>query len=162
MLARGFAIICCLNVACAADAGDPLKSPQDASGPDLTSDLDGPGTRANYDSSGPSIPPEPADDSGDEDEASAVVDAAPFDAVVETMVDAACHLPNIPSSCPNCMTQNASDMPTCQKYLACFIQNGCNPSAACGSNDGTCGVNTIGGGEAPYTAAKMTYDCACP
>jgi hypothetical protein len=68
----------------------------------------------------------------------------------------------IPSSCPSCMTQNASDQPACQMYIQCFIANDCDPSTDCGSNDGVCGVNTIGGGEAPYTAAVATYDCACP
>ncbi len=92
----------------------------------------------------------------------AMADAEPFDAVVEAMVDAACSLPNIPSSCPNCMTQNASDVPICQMYLTCFIQKRCKPSTPCGSNDGVCGVNTIGGGEAPFQAAVQTYDCACP
>ncbi len=76
--------------------------------------------------------------------------------------DAGCDLQNIPTGCPDCMTENASFMPVCQEYLMCFSENGCNPSNACGSNDGVCGVNTIGGGEAPYQAAVTTYNCACP
>ena len=71
-------------------------------------------------------------------------------------------LKNIPASCPNCMTMNASDMPNCEKYIACYLANSCNPADACGSNDGVCGVNTIGGGSAPETAAEATYACACP
>jgi hypothetical protein len=82
--------------------------------------------------------------------------------VPEASPDGSACLLAIPSSCPNCMTQNASDKPACQLYLQCFIANDCDPSAACGSNDGVCGVNTVGGGEAPYTAAVATYDCACP
>jgi hypothetical protein len=60
------------------------------------------------------------------------------------------------------MTQNASDMPKCEMYLQCFAANDCNPMDACGSNDGVCGVNTLGGGEAPLMAATQTYNCACP
>jgi hypothetical protein len=82
-----------------------------------------------------------------------VPDAAP---------DGAACLVNIPSSCPNCATQNANDKPVCEQYIQCFITNACDPAAACGSNTGICGVNTVGGGEAPYGAAVATYDCACP
>src|ERR1700722_10088755 len=67
--------------------------------------------------------------------------------------DGSACLLDIPSSCPNCMTQNASDKPACQLYLQCFIANDCDPGTACGSNTGICGVNTVGGGEAPYAAA---------
>jgi hypothetical protein len=76
--------------------------------------------------------------------------------------DAGCDLQNTPAGCPDCMTQSAADMPICQQYLMCFETNNCNPNAACGSNDGVCGVNTVGGGEAPYSAAVATYNCACP
>jgi hypothetical protein len=76
--------------------------------------------------------------------------------------DAANCLNNIPASCPDCMTQNASDQPKCEDYIQCFLNNDCNPSTSCGSMDGVCGVNTIGGGLAPYNAAMTTYMCACP
>lgn len=71
-------------------------------------------------------------------------------------------LKNIPASCPDCKTQNASDMPACEKYIACYLANNCNPADACGQMDGVCGGNTIGGGSAPVTAAQATYTCACP
>jgi hypothetical protein len=71
-------------------------------------------------------------------------------------------LQNIPASCPDCMTQNASDMPICEKYIQCYITNSCNPNDACGQNSGICGVNTVGGGSAPESAAVATYNCACP
>ncbi|HLK35643.1 MAG TPA: hypothetical protein VKU41_02750, partial [Polyangiaceae bacterium] len=76
--------------------------------------------------------------------------------------DGPCNLQSLPSSCPDCMTQNASDAPICKMYLQCFATNACDPATACGSNDGVCGVNKIGGGEAPYQAAVATYKCACP
>jgi hypothetical protein len=58
---------------------------------------------------------------------------------------------------------NASDMPACEKYLTCYETNDCNPADTCGSDpDAVCGVNTVGGGEAPHTAAVATYTCACP
>jgi hypothetical protein len=61
------------------------------------------------------------------------------------------------------MTMNASDMPICEMYIQCYINNSCNPTTSCGSNpDGVCGVNKIGGGGAPETAAVATYMCACP
>jgi hypothetical protein len=60
------------------------------------------------------------------------------------------------------MTQNASDMPICEKYIQCYIQNDCDPTTACGQNSGICGVNTVGGGNAPESAAVATYMCACP
>jgi hypothetical protein len=71
-------------------------------------------------------------------------------------------LKNIPASCPDCMTMNASDKPNCELYIACYMTNSCDPSTACGSNDGVCGVNKIGGGSAPQSAAVATYMCACP
>ena len=60
------------------------------------------------------------------------------------------------------MTQNASDMPICEKYIQCYIMNDCDPTTACGQNSGICGVNTVGGGNAPMSAAVTTYMCACP
>ena len=64
------------------------------------------------------------------------------------------------------MTQNASDAPICQMYIACYLARSCNPTpslnAPCAQNDGVCGVNTIGGGNAPMSAAVATYTCACP
>jgi hypothetical protein len=50
-------------------------------------------------------------------------------------------------------------------YLPCYEANNCNPSDSCGSNDGVCGVNKLGGGTAPVSAAQATYTCAgcnCP
>jgi hypothetical protein len=165
ILARVLAVASCLDTACAADAGDPPKSAPGDAGP--ADDTGPPSGDEENDSSGPSAAPETGSEAGDDDAddaspVAAIADAAAIDAVVESSVDAACDLPNIPSSCPNCMTQNASDMPTCELYLRCFVENSCNPSAACGSNDGVCGVNKIGGGEAPYQAAVQTYNCACP
>jgi hypothetical protein len=165
ILARVLAVASCLDAACAADPGDSPKSAP--AGPGPADDSGVPTGSESEDSSGPSTVPETGSAASDGDDASTVADAvadaaALDDAGVEANVDAACALQNIPSSCPNCMTQNASDMPVCEMYVRCFIQNSCNPGTACGSNDGVCGVNTIGGGEAPYQAAVQTYDCACP
>jgi hypothetical protein len=92
-----------------------------------------------------------------------VADMATSDVgVPDVSGDAANCLNNIPASCPDCMTQNASDEPKCAAYIQCFLNNDCNPSTSCGSMDGICGVNTIGGGLAPYNAAVVTYMCACP
>ena len=92
-----------------------------------------------------------------------VADVASSDVgVPDVSGDAANCLNNIPASCPDCMTQNASDEPKCEDYIQCFLNNDCNPSTSCGSMDGICGVNTIGGGLAPYNAAVVTYMCACP
>jgi hypothetical protein len=82
--------------------------------------------------------------------------------VYDVVADGISCLTSIPAGCPDCKTQNSSDEPICQQYLQCFIKNDCNPSTACGDNTGICGVNTVGGGEAPYTAAVATYNCACP
>lgn len=71
-------------------------------------------------------------------------------------------LSSIPASCPDCATGNASDKPKCQMYITCYIEHSCNPADACGQMDGVCGVNTIGGGSAPQSAAVATYNCACP
>jgi hypothetical protein len=60
------------------------------------------------------------------------------------------------------MTQNASDKPKCEQYLACYATNDCGPADQCATNDGVCGVNTIGGGNAPKSAADATFMCACP
>jgi hypothetical protein len=155
-----------LSAACAADPGDPPKSLPDDGGPSPTDALGGPGIDTDNESAETGPVPEAGSEADDASDASTEVaapsDATAFDAIVEANVDAACNLSMIPSSCPNCATQNASDAPICQMYLRCFIDNGCNPATACGSNDGMCGVNKIGGGEAPYQAAVQTYDCACP
>jgi hypothetical protein len=77
--------------------------------------------------------------------------------------DAGC-LANIPSTCPDCATQNMGDVAHCKTYLQCFAANGCDPTVAgtaCASNSGICGPNTIGGGTAPMQAAIQTYKCAC-
>jgi hypothetical protein len=72
-------------------------------------------------------------------------------------------LENIPAACPTCDdAQNPGDVPKCEEYLQCYITNGCNPNAPCGDNDAICGVNTIGGGQAPRSTAMAVYDCACP
>jgi hypothetical protein len=61
-----------------------------------------------------------------------------------------------------CNTMNMSDKPKCMEYINCYINNNCIPTNACGQNSGVCGVNTIGGGNAPKDAAVATYMCACP
>jgi hypothetical protein len=156
-------------VACAADPGDPPKSMPDDGGLNATDGLGGSAIDRENDTTETDPVPEAGEAGTEADEGSDAstgvtvsVDASGFDVIVEASVDAGCNLQAIPSSCPNCATQNASDVPTCQKYVRCFIDNGCNPGTACGSNDGVCGVNTIGGGEAPYQAAVQTYNCACP
>ena len=70
-------------------------------------------------------------------------------------------LQNLPPQCIPCQTMNQSDKPKCQEYLDCYIANLCEPVDACGQLDGVCGVNTIGGGNAPRDAAIATYMCAC-
>ena len=58
---------------------------------------------------------------------------------------------------------NASDKPICMEYLMCYINNNCIPTDPCSTNpDAVCGVNKIGGGNAPRDAAIQTYMCACP
>jgi hypothetical protein len=48
-------------------------------------------------------------------------------------------------------------------YLSCYQANQCNPNTSCGTDPtGVCGVNTIGGGQAPLVAAVVTYNCVCP
>ena len=74
--------------------------------------------------------------------------------------DAQWCLDAIPASCPDCVTQNPGDATLCRQYLRCFAT--CDPSQPCGAPDGVCGVNTLGGGMAPYAAAVATYRCACP
>lgn len=74
--------------------------------------------------------------------------------------DAGSCLEKVPASCPDCVTQNAGDAVVCRLYLQCFAT--CNPSQPCAAPDGVCGVNTLGGGTAPYMAAVTTYRCACP
>jgi hypothetical protein len=80
---------------------------------------------------------------------------------VETPDDAGSCLASIPAACPDCMTMNPTDKPTCEKYLSCYLTNVCTPTDACGLQNGACGVNTIGGGTAPQLAAIRTYNCAC-
>jgi hypothetical protein len=169
-----------LCVACAADAGDPSKL--DAGRAAETVDAAGggadvgtvPGTDSGGGGGFPDATSPPGTDAGGVDatpvdatsgnEAS-LPEAAPEDVgapdVVEVADGSAC-LENIPATCPNCMVQNAGDMAKCEMYLQCFAANDCNPADACASNDGVCGVNTIGGGEAPLMAATQTYMCACP
>jgi hypothetical protein len=167
-------VVLSLNAACAADAGDPLKTPMDESGPGVSTELDAsgeapdddfgdsaaPGTETGAVVGGDDAGEGPPDSSqgGAQPDTSTGLDA---DAVPEASFgDGGC-LQDISASCA-CKTQNASDMPICQRYVMCFATNNCNPNTACGTNSGVCGVNTIGGGEAPYTAAVTTYNCACP
>ncbi len=172
----------CFGAACAADPGDPLKTVSDDSGSIVTENPDGASGEIGDDaalgddtsSSEMDTGPVGSDDAGgavpDADQGGGQPDAGPdtsmgLDAsgTPEVSVgDGGCNLASIPAKCPNCMTQNASDKPVCQTYVRCFLTNDCNPNTACGSNDGVCGVNKIGGGEAPYSAAVATYDCACP
>jgi hypothetical protein len=56
---------------------------------------------------------------------------------------------------------NMNDMPKCEQYLACYLANDCDPADPCGMLSGVCGVNTIGGGNAPEAAAVATFNCAC-
>jgi hypothetical protein len=57
-----------------------------------------------------------------------------------------------------CDTQNASDVPKCEAYLRCFFLNNCNPANVCyTNNDGDCGMNKVGGGEAGWKAAALTW-----
>jgi hypothetical protein len=173
--ARSVALGLCLCVACAADAGDPSKL-YAGSGGDVEVAVDSGGGGADAvgfpgeDSGGggdvgsTGVAPDTStgSSSGGDDATApeAGIEAGVSDARVSG--DTSGCLANIPSSCPDCMTQNASDMPKCEMYLQCFAANDCNPADACGSNDGVCGVNTIGGGEAPLMAATQTYHCACP
>jgi hypothetical protein len=155
--------------ACAADPGDPVKTLSDGEVPETSAGVEtGVGTGGDDSTSPPTV----IDASSGDD--AAFVDVGADGTAMETggdvgvadvHGDAACNLQNIPASCPNCTTMNASDMPACEKYLQCFANNGCNPNAPtppCAQMDGVCGVNTIGGGTAPQQAAVMTYSCACP
>lgn len=90
-------------------------------------------------------------------------DAAPGDgggAEAAPIVDGAACLMDT-GACAVCVTQNSGDVTACMAYLSCYETNNCNPHTACGSMDAVCGVNTIGGGNAPQAAAIATYDCAC-
>lgn len=105
-----------------------------------------------------------ADTAAPEDAGSPPVDAAspPKDAASPPKEAGSGCLSNIPVACPDCETMNAGDKPVCETYIACYIANGCNPADSCGQMDGVCGVNTLGGGSAPQSAAVATYNCACP
>jgi hypothetical protein len=172
-------VVLCLNAACAADAGDPLKTPMDESGPGMSGELDGSsGGGSGADDEVVDGAPSPGLDTGvvggddggegppDSGQGGGLPEAAPDTSTGgdanPAPGDGGCNLQSIPTSCPNCVTQNMSDMPICKTYVMCFATNNCNPNTACGTNGGVCGVNTIGGGEAPYTAAVTTYNCACP
>jgi hypothetical protein len=79
-------------------------------------------------------------------------------------------LNSIPATCNVCQSQNSGDVTTCKNvYLPCYVNHNCNPNdnaqGQCGYQDGVCGVNRLGGGSAPQTAAINTYACAmckCP
>jgi hypothetical protein len=61
-----------------------------------------------------------------------------------------------------CTGGNLSDVPKCMKLLDCYINNACNPSLPCATdNDGVCGVNTLQIDTAPQASAIMTFDAAC-
>jgi hypothetical protein len=166
------AFVCASSAAaCAADPGDAPKTSSDGptmSGNDASFDAGMDQVDAHVASDSSILPPV---DALAESAADAPPDVAPVDARAEVgvvdagpdvIVDGAACLGSIPASCPDCMTQNASDKPICEQYIQCFLAQGCDPHTACGSSTGVCGVNTIGGGAAPYTAAVATYDCACP
>ena len=65
------------------------------------------------------------------------------------------------NSCNTCSTQTQGDKLTCIQYLDCYVTNGCGPSSSCAQNDGTCGVNKIGGGTAGKSIADTVYHCIC-
>jgi len=169
-------VSCRIAAGCAADPGDPPKGTagDPASGDDGASALgttssggvvargsdgapaggDGEGVATGDDAATVAAPvPEASVASAADATTATTLDAAPPDG-------SAC-LASIPPSCPSCATQNASDHPICEQYIQCFITNGCDPSMSCGSSTGVCGVNTVGGGNAPYAAAVATYQCAC-
>jgi hypothetical protein len=167
------------SAGCAADPGDPLKSSlsgstlngEDSGAPEDEGN-DGSSSQAGGSSSSGGAPSgssggavttnEEASTSAMESGSGGTPDAtggAP--PARDASVDGPACLESIPSSCPDCATQNASDKPVCERYIACFIANDCDPNDPCGENDGVCGVNTIGGGDAPLTAAVLTYNCAC-
>jgi len=171
-------VSCRVAAGCAADPGDPPKGAagDPASGDDganatgttssgggvaaesegATTGADGEGVATGDDAATVATPVPEAGVANAADDGAAVTTR---DAAVP---DGAACLTSIPPSCPDCMTQNASDQPICKQYIQCFITNGCDPGTACGSNTGVCGVNTVGGGNAPYAAAVATYQCACP
>jgi MYXO-CTERM domain-containing protein len=59
-----------------------------------------------------------------------------------------------------CTGQTQGDRLTCIQYLDCYYTNNCGPRS-CGGNDGTCGVNTIGGGTAGQPIANQVYTDLC-
>ncbi len=142
--------------ACAvADDGAQDAAPNVDASPDATKPVDA--------ASGPDVSTNdakaadaPVDAPADSHEAS-----APDTGVADGAV-AACLPDPPPVNCPDCKTQNLSDHPVCELYLTCYRNNDCDPNTSCGTNpSGVCGVNTIGGGSAPQSAAITTYDCAC-
>jgi hypothetical protein len=165
------------SAGCAADPGDPLKSSsagstlnEDSSAPAAEGDGGGPPPASGSSSSGGTVSGSSGGGVTGEDASMSAMESgggSTLDAtngappVRDASADGTACLTSIPSSCPDCATQNASDKPACEQYIQCFITNDCDPSDSCGSNDGVCGVNTIGGGEAPYNAAAATYACAC-
>jgi hypothetical protein len=63
-------------------------------------------------------------------------------------------------SCEDYVT-NPSEAPACERYVECYQQTDCLPEQACREPDGTCGVNTLGGGVEPQAAAEAVWECAC-
>jgi hypothetical protein len=63
-------------------------------------------------------------------------------------------------SCEDYVT-NLSEASACERYVECYQQADCLPEQACREPDGTCGVNTLGGGAEPLAAAEAVWECAC-
>jgi hypothetical protein len=63
--------------------------------------------------------------------------------------------------CADSPNINPNEIAECQVYVDCFIDNACSPTATCADNDGVCGVNTLGGGTAPFNHASWVFSCAC-
>jgi len=132
-----------------------------ASEADATSKLDAATTDA-ADAHDAQAPDAPADAPADSNDASAldtgVADASACVASLETIATS-------DAGACRCNPQNASDIPYCQQYVACYATNDCNPhdnsNGQCGYQDGVCGVNTLGHGTAPQSAAIASFDCAC-
>jgi hypothetical protein len=168
------------TLACAADAGDPAKTLEDGTsaldgasgggetpGDDGTSNTGqdatvGGSASGGGSSSGTGSASGSSGSAGSSggDAGGPADDGSTPDAVIAPLVDGAACLMDT-GTCPVCATQNAGDVTKCMQYLTCYETNGCNPHTSCGAMDAVCGVNTIGGGNAPQTAAIATFDCAC-
>ncbi len=89
-------------------------------------------------------------------------DCATYNCPAETLVcgEAVNCLAVIPEECA-CDPQNASDIPLCEAYVQCYLDNDCDPTSTEACATTTCSVNEIGGGNAPQQAALDVYRCAC-